>query len=120
MARAICSFSGLVKRQLLGLQPVRRSSRISPAARAVTVNSANVSGISFTATSAASTFDHFRSDHLRCRRDGNAELPRLPRITTTADGTGKYSFTGLANGSYTVIPKKTGLIMTAPCHVQLR
>src|SRR6185437_16232550 len=33
-------------------------------------------------------------------------------VQTTADGAGNYSFGGLANGSYTVTPSKSGLIFT--------
>lgn len=36
--------------------------------------------------------------------------------TTTADGSGKYSFTGLTNGSYSVTPTKAGFSFTPSSH----
>ena len=33
-------------------------------------------------------------------------------VTATADSTGNYTFTGLASGSYTVTPSKTGFLFT--------
>ncbi len=35
---------------------------------------------------------------------------------TTTDGSGNYSFTGLANGSYSVTPSKSGYLFSPPSH----
>ncbi len=35
-------------------------------------------------------------------------------LTTTADGSGNYNFTGLPNGTYTVTPSKSGYTFSPP------
>jgi hypothetical protein len=41
-------------------------------------------------------------------------LAGAAEATTTADSSGNYSFTGLANGSYTVTPSKSGFSLNPP------
>ena len=41
-------------------------------------------------------------------------LGGAPGTTTTTDSSGNYSFAGLANGSYTVTPSKTGFTFSPP------
>ena len=42
----------------------------------------------------------------------SVNLTGASTATTTADGSGNYSFAGLANGSYTITPSLTGYVFT--------
>ena len=70
------------------------------------MNDANVTGVNFTAT-AIPTYSI--SGTISPSGNGaTVTLSGAASASTTADGSGNYSFAGLANGSYTVTPSKSG------------
>ena len=81
----------------------------SPPSQQVTVNGAQVTGVDFTASTASSnTFSI--SGTIGPAVDGSGITVTLGGAAnaTTTTSSGNYSFTGLANGSYTVTASKTG------------
>jgi hypothetical protein len=81
----------------------------TPAGQAVTV-----SGASKTAnfSSALQTFTITGTISGSGGSGATVRLTGTSTATTTASSSGAYTFSGLANGSYTVAPSKTGFIMT--------
>jgi len=82
--------------------PTQNGFTFNPAAQSVTVSSASVSGVNFSAV-AQPTFSI----------SGNAGIPGAlvtltgaENQTTTADSAGNYSFSSVVNGSYVVTPTK--------------
>jgi hypothetical protein len=69
------------------------------------VNNANVTGITFTAVAQAFSI----SGNVSTNGAGaTVALSGVGTASTTADSSGNYSFTALANGTYTVTPTKSG------------
>lgn len=81
----------------------------SPTSQNATVNGANVSGINFTAT-ASPTFSISGSITASGSALGGASvaLTGPAAANTTTNSSGNYTFTGLANGTYTVTPSNSG------------
>jgi hypothetical protein len=75
----------------------------------VTVNGANATGVDFTASTARTI-----SGNLTPAAAGAGSIVTLSGTgqTTTADSTGRYVFTGLTSGNYTVTPNKPGYVFT--------
>jgi carboxypeptidase family protein len=80
----------------------------NPSSLNITVSGANITtGLSFTATSL--TFSVSGTISPSAGGSGaTVALSGIAAATTTADGAGNYSFTGLANGTYAVTPNRTG------------
>jgi hypothetical protein len=82
--------------------PVKAGCTFSPATSSVTITSANVTGVNFTASCTAPTFSI----------SGNAGTSGATITagagSATSDGSGNYSMTGFAAGTYTVTPSKSG------------
>lgn len=82
--------------------PSKSGCTFSPASQSVTISSANVTGINFTATCTAPTFTI----------SGNAGVSGATvtagSSSTTSDASGNYSMSGFAAGTYTVTPSKSG------------
>jgi uncharacterized protein (TIGR03437 family) len=77
----------------------------SPASAAVTVNGANATAPNFTATAQTWTI----TGGVGTTGSGaTIALTGASTVTTTANAPGAYTFTGLANGSYTVTPSLSG------------
>ena len=82
----------------------------SPFSLAVTVSGANVTGENFTASAVPPT-TYSISGTISSGSNGSGATLTLSgsgSTTTTASASGGYSFTGLANGSYVVTPRKSG------------
>jgi hypothetical protein len=102
------AFAGLANGSYT-VTPTKAGYTLSPAAQTVTVNGANVPGVNFTAT-------------LQTWIVSGTITPATVGITvtltgtsggsTTTDGSGNYSFTGLANGAYVVTPSLSGYTFT--------
>lgn len=78
----------------------------TPSSKSVTLSGTNVTGINF---SGAQTFSI--SGTIGPATSGSGTLVTLSgasSATTTADGSGNYSFANLVNGSYNVTPSKAG------------
>ena len=90
------------------ITPSHAGYSFSPSSMHVTISNASVTtGVSFTAT--ALTFGI--SGTLSPAVGGSGATVTLngsATATTTADGAGNYSFSGLANGTYTITPSHTG------------
>ena len=91
--------------------PSKTGSTFIPASQTVTVNGANVPGINFTA-SVAPTYSISGTVSGAVLSGVPMALSGTSTGSTTTDPSGNYSFTGLANGSYTVTPSKTGYTFT--------
>jgi hypothetical protein len=89
--------------------PSKTGLSFTPATQNATVNGANVTGINFTASSGA-TFSI--SGTITGGAASTVTLSGAGTGSTTADSSGNYSFSNLANGTYTVTPSKTGLSFT--------
>jgi hypothetical protein len=81
----------------------------TPAITAVTVSNANVTA---NFNSAVQTFTISGTISGTGGNGASVALSGAKAATTTTNSSGAYSFTGLANGSYTVIPSKTGYAFT--------
>jgi hypothetical protein len=82
--------------------------------RNVTVNNANVTGQNFTGTPPVtySISGRFQTTVGSSIFGVTVILTGAANRTTTTNGFGQYSFTGLANGIYTVTPSQTGRTFT--------
>lgn len=110
------SFTGLANGSYT-VTPAKTGYSFSPASQAVAVNGANVSGISFIAQSNGGPQTYSISGSVTPASDGSGTTLTLSGASTgsaTADSSGNFSFTGLANGSYTVTPAKTGYSFSPP------
>jgi hypothetical protein len=90
--------------------PTRSGFTFSPASQTATVTSANVTGVNFTAT-AVPTYSV--SGSIAPAASGSGSTVTLTQgtttvATTTADASGNFTFSGIANGGYTVAPSKSG------------
>ena len=100
------TFTGLTNGSYT-VTPFKSGFTFSPASLPVTVANANVAAVNFTAT----PITYSISGAVSPAASGTGTTLALSGAasgTRTADGSGNFSFTGLANGSYTVTPSKTG------------
>ena len=101
------SFTGLLNGAYT-VTPSKTGFTFTPASLGASVNGANVTGLSF------STVTYSISGTISGPGGVNAvvNLSGAASAATTADASGNYSFTGLSNGSYTVMPSSSGVIFT--------
>src|SRR5208282_3481364 len=103
-------FSGLANGTYT-LTPSRTGYSFSPTSQNVTVSGANVtSGVSFIATVQTNP-TYSISGTITPAAGGKAAkvtLSGAANASTTANSSGSYAFTGLANGAYAVTPSNTG------------
>lgn len=98
------SFTGLANGSYV-VTPSNTGYSFSPSSQPVTISGTNLTGVNFTASVQAPTFTI--SGTITPATIGSGALVTLSGTasgTTTANSSGNYSFTGLANGSYTVTP----------------
>ena len=101
------TFAGLANGSYT-VTPSKSGYTFSPVNQPVTINGANQAGVNFTATAPA-TWSISGSIAPAAGGSGSTvTLSGAASATTTADASGNYAFAGLANGSYTVTPSKTG------------
>ena len=87
--------------------PSKSGFNFSPASQAANINGANVGGVNFTI--AAQTWSLSGTISPSSAGSGaTVTLSGTSSATTTADASGNFTFSGLANGPYTVTPSKTG------------
>lgn len=109
------TFSGLANGNY-ALTPSKAGYTFSPTSQNATVNGANVTGINFTANAQTNTFSI--SGTITVSGTGAplsgvaVALTGAAAATTTTDSSGNYSFSGLANGTYTVTPSLSGYTFT--------
>jgi hypothetical protein len=95
--------------------PSKTGYTFSPTSRSVTVSGANVTVTAF--TSAVQTFTISGTITGAGGNGATVKLSGAATATATANTSGAYSFTGIANGSYTVRPSKTGYTFTPTSRV---
>ncbi len=106
------TFTGLANGSYT-VTPSQTGYAFAPASQAVTVNGASQAGINFTAQPVVSTW--YISGTISPVAGGSGaavSLSGTSSASTIADANGNYTFSGLANGSYTVTPSKTGYTFT--------
>jgi hypothetical protein len=105
------TFTGLANGSYI-ITPSKSGFSFSPASATPTVNNANVTGVNFT-IAAVPTYSI--SGTISPSANGTGATLTLSGATsasTTADASGNFSFSGLANGAYTVTPSKSGFTFT--------
>jgi hypothetical protein len=107
------TFTGLAN-GTYAVTPSRAGYTFNPSSQAVTVSGANVTGLSFTATpQGGQTFSISGAITPTAAGSGATVTLTGPVPATTVTNTsGNYTFTGLANGTYTVTPTNTGYSFT--------
>jgi hypothetical protein len=87
--------------------PAKSGFTFTPSSQAITVSGANVTAVDFTAQPVTI------SGTITTAADGSgATLTRTGGATTTADATGAFTFSGVANGTFTITPSKNGFTFT--------
>jgi inhibitor of cysteine peptidase len=107
------SFSGLVN----GVYTVSASMAgytITPQSYTFNINGANVSGKDFTATLITYSISGKVSIDGAGLSGVSVNLTGAATRSTTTDGNGNYTFSGLVNGAYTITPSKTGYAFSPP------
>jgi hypothetical protein len=104
------SFSGLVNGSYT-VTPVKGGYNFSPGSQAVTIASANVTGVNFTAQAVLITGT---ITPVSAGAGATVTLSGAASAVVTADAGGNYAFIGIANGSYTVTPSKSGGVAFTP------
>ncbi len=105
------SFSGLGDGTYT-VTPTTAGYTFNPGAQTVTISGANSSGVNFVAQSVSSWSISGTISPTAGGAGATVNLGGAATATTTTDANGKYSFTGLASGSYTVSPSETGYSFT--------
>jgi len=107
------SFSGLANGSY-AVTPSNPGYTFSPTSQNATVNGANVTGINFTATAQTNTYSISGTITLSGSGLSGASValsgPAAANATTNSSG--NYSFSGLANGTFTVTPTDSGYTFT--------
>lgn len=98
------SFAGL-KNGVYAVTPSNTGYSFNPTSQSVAVNGANVTGVNFTATAAPQTYAISGTiSPASLGANVTVTLSGAASASTTTNSSGGYSFTSLANGSYTVTP----------------
>ena len=107
------SFPGLAN-GIYTVTPTQTGFTFAPTSTSVTINGANVAAVNFTGQpSSAPTWSI--SGNISPTAAGAGATVGLSGgsvATVTADPSGNYSFSGLANGTYTVTPSQSGYLFT--------
>jgi len=105
-ASASYAFTGLAN-GTYAVTPSKTGYTFSPASQSVTINTANLSGVNFTAVPQTWSLSGTISPS-STGSGATVTLAGASSATATADASGNYTFSGLANGAYTVAPSKAG------------
>ncbi len=107
------TFTGLAN-GTYAVTPSHTGYTFTPSVQGVTVNGANVTAVSFTATpQGGQSFSISGTISPAAGGSGTTvALSGATSATTTTDSAGNYTFTGLANGTYVVTPSHTGYTFT--------
>jgi Cna protein B-type domain. len=105
------SFTGLLDGSYT-VTPTKSGYTMSPASQPVSVSGANVANVNFTAQPIPTYSISGTISPTPLGAGATVTLSGGATGTTTTDASGNYSFGGLLNGTYTVAPTKTGVIMT--------
>ena len=86
------------------VSPSKSGYRFTPSSTSVTITGTSVGGVNFSAQAVALSGTIAGTTGVTVTLTGGA--------TTTTDGSGNYSFSPLANGTYTVTPSKIGYMFS--------
>jgi len=92
--------------------PSKSGFTFAPASQPVTVNGANATGVNFTAQPVPTWSISGTVSPAASGSGTTLTLSGGASSTTTADSSGNFAFAGLANGTYTVTPSKSGFTFT--------
>ena len=98
------TFANLVNGSYV-VTPGKAGFSFNPLSQNVTVSGASVSGVNFAATATSFSISGSVS---AAGANATVSLTGATSASTTADGSGNYSFSNLGNGSYIVTPTKSG------------
>jgi len=101
------SFSGLANGTYT-VTPSRSGATFNPTSQPVTINGANATAVNFTAASTPTWSISGTISPASLGAGTTVGLSGTTTATVTADASGNYSFSGLANGTYTVTPSRSG------------
>ena len=102
------SFSGLANGSY-AVMPARTGYAFTPSSRNVTIASADVAGVGFTATQLPPTYTIRGTISPASAVAGTTlTLSGSATATAAADSAGRYVFTGVPDGNYSVTPARTG------------
>jgi hypothetical protein len=107
------TFTGLAN-GTYAVTPSNAGFTFNPSSQSATISGANVTGVNFTATAqGGQTFTLSGTISPTTGGSGaTVTLSGAASTSTTANSAGAYTFTGLANGAYTVTPSNTGFTFT--------
>jgi len=100
------TFRGLIN-GIYNVAPRKTNYAFTPTSMSVTINGANVTGVNFTAT-IAHTFSISGTVTGDVQAGVTIAIFGSISANTTTDTSGNYRFTGISNGTYLVMPTKTG------------
>jgi hypothetical protein len=104
----VYTFTGLAN-GTYAVTPSHTSYAFSPTSQAATVSGANLTGINFTDTPQSATYTISGTISPAAGGSGTTvTLSGAAGAITVTNVSGSYSFSGLANGTYTVTPSNTG------------
>ena len=92
------------------VRPSKTGYSFNPTSAPASVNNANVTGLNFTATPTTTTT--YTISGSAGIAGATVALSGAATTSVTADASANYTFTNVANGSYTVTPSKTGYSFT--------
>jgi len=102
------SFTGVTNGSYT-VTPTKTGFTFTPASQPETVNGANLTGVNFTANSTGRFSISGTISPVSSGTEVTVTLSGASTGTTTTDSSGNYTFSGLANGTYTVTPSQPGL-----------
>ena len=107
------TFTGLAN-GTYAITPSHSGYAFNPVSQSATISGANVTGVNFSATAqGGQTFSISGTISPAAGGSGaTVSLTGAASGSTAANSSGAYTFTGLANGSYTVTPSNTGYAFT--------
>ena len=106
------SFTGLANGSYT-VTPSKNGFAFNPANQLVTISSANVTSVNFMATALTWSISGTISPATSAK-GATITLSGAASAVTTADASGNYNFSGLANGSSIVTPSKAGYVFSPP------
>ncbi len=113
------SFSALANGSTYVISPTNSAYVFTPSNQSVTLNGANVTGVNFTASAAPSGFSISGKITLSSKGLGAGSTLTLANASsgvvvasTTADSSGNFTLTGIANGSYVLTPTSSAAAFT--------
>jgi hypothetical protein len=106
------SFGGLANGNYQ-VTPTKSGYSFTASSQSINISGSSISGVNFSAQAVSASYSISGTISPAASGSGaSVALSGASSATTMADGSGNYSFTGLANGSYTVTPTKSDFTFT--------